>query len=233
MVQSKSVSALLTLVHLSDSALPIGGFSHSWGLETWCLEGRLQLPDSVAQAISQLLEMSVLPQDGRACAIAHQAAQLEDKQSFATLNQSLTASRWAPEQREASLQLGARLFRLAQNTGLLANFSEQFAAVHHCAAFGWLCGMLGLSRSDTVAAYLYTCVSAMVSACVRLIPLGQTDGQRIIVELLRNSEELLDRCLPELATEASLSSDDLASFSPMHEQACVEHQFLYSRIFQS
>jgi len=225
-------SVLLTLIHLSDSALPIGGFSHSWGLETWCQSGLLANSDSVFACVRELLRMSVAPQDGRACALAHQFAQQNDLSNFSTLNAHLTASRWTDEPREASLKLGARFLKLSAASSIVSNLNGlDLARIHHCAAFGWVCAIAGVSAADAVAAYLYTSCMAMVSASVRLIPLGQTEGQVVLARLRVEVENVVDQCL--FGRNGALELDDISSFAPMHEQACVEHQSLYSRLFQS
>lgn len=249
MSKTSSQSALLTLIHLSDSALPIGGFSHSWGLETWCQNGLLGNSQSVLQSVGQLLRLSIAPQDGRACALAHRLSGQDDGLGFSKLNAYLTASRWAKEPREASLHLGARFLKLCLASGIVSDLNGlNLEEIHHSAAFGWVCARVGISAADAVCAYLYTGCAAMVSACVRLIPLGQTEGQVVLAGLRVQVDALVDDCLSvEESSERRLPAcsenggsnlrpvelEDLMSFSPMHEQACVEHQTLYSRLFQS
>jgi urease accessory protein len=215
---------LLALLQLCDSALPIGGYSHSWGLETWVQRGTLKKAPEVEGAIRTLLISSMAPQEGIACALAHQYREAGNVEDFQRLNQYLSASRWSVEPAAASVALGQRLKNLAVKLGWSADFPE--GEHHHAAAFGWLSGGLGIAAHDAVAGYLFSSVNSLVSACVRLIPLGHTDGQKILLALQETIQQQATHCL-----KAEL--DDLGGFAPLHEGACEEHRRLYSRLFQS
>ncbi len=97
---------------------------------------------------------------------------------------------------------------------------------HHSVAFGWLASANRVSHFETVAAYLYASCAGLVSACVRLVPLGHTDGQRILTALRSIICGLAGDCL-------SRDLPDICSFAPLHEWACIEHESLYSRLYQS
>ena len=89
-----------------------------------------------------------------------------------------------------------------------------------------LCERLGIDLPSTISAYLYTSSSALVAACVKLVPLGHTDGQRILSSLSSVIETTAIGCLADEVL-------DISGFSPMQEWASFEHQRLYSRLFQS
>lgn len=215
---------LLVLLQLCDSALPIGGYSHSWGLETWVQREALKTAPEVEGVIRTLLISSMGPQDGIACALAHQYRKAGSFEDFQRLNQYLTASRWSIEPATASVALGQRLKNLALKLGWSAHFPE--GEYHHAAVFGWLSGALEIPAHDAVAGYLFSSVNSLVSACVRLIPLGHTDGQKILLALQETIQRQTTHCL-----KAEL--EDLGGFAPLQEWACEEHRKLYSRLFQS
>jgi urease accessory protein len=221
---------LLALLQVSDSALPIGAYSHSYGLETWVQEGNLQNVSDVSSAILTLLKYSIAPQQGIACTIARQCALANDYRRFVGLNQILSASNWAKETRQASLQMGARLARLSKEIGWLdntnTNFSQCSQAMHHAAVYGWLSALLRIDELESVSAYLYGCCASMTSACLRLVPLGHTEAQKMLAGLHTEITDLAQTCLGK-------SEAEMHSFAPMNERACVEHESLYSRLFQS
>jgi urease accessory protein len=214
---------LLALLQLCDSALPIGGYSHSWGFETWVQRETLKTAKEVEGAISTLLTLSMAPQEGIACALAYQYSQSGSFEDFQRLNQYLTASRWTVETAKASVALGQRLKNLAVNLDWSTLPEGEH---HHATVFGWLSCSLGISAHDAVAGYLFSSANSLVSACVRLIPLGHTDGQKILLALQETIQQQTILCL-----EAEL--EDLGGFAPLQEWACEEHRGLYSRLFQS
>ncbi|HEY9679792.1 MAG TPA: urease accessory UreF family protein [Drouetiella sp.] len=218
---------LLSLIQLSDSALPIGTYAHSWGLETFVQRGAIKDRASATTAIRDLLLNSVGPTDAASCGLAYVAAQHNDSKLYFDLAEQLIASRWASELHEAALSTGKRLRKLALESGLLTDLSQMPPSdAYHCLVFGWLANKLGVERSDAVTAYLYSSANAMVSALVRLIPLGHTDGQRILNELKPEIAAMSVRFIIE-------KPESLHCFAPMTDLASVQHEQLYSRLFQS
>jgi urease accessory protein len=210
---------LLRLIQLSDSAFPIGAYSHSFGFEALIERDAIRNFDDARSAIEGVLQVSIAPQDGVACALAYES----DEAGLLRLDEILSAMKWPREIQEASLQLGERLKRIALELG----WCDAFPAVsHHAVVFGYLCKRLDLSRADAVSTFLFTSVTTLASACVRLVPLGHTDGQRIISESAEVVARLTQSCL-------AADESDIAAFAPVHEHACVEHEQLYARIFQS
>jgi urease accessory protein len=232
------IEPLLTLLHLSDSALPIGGYSHSWGLETWIQKETIHDFATAEDAIKMLLANSIATQDGIACGVAYRCCLQGDFALLEKLNQHLSAAKWPAEIYQASTRLGQRLLRLAGETNFVTSLRglDQSASIaaakypaeefHHSTVFGWLAACAGVSETAAVSAFLQNSSNCLISSCVRLIPLGHTDGQRITVNL---------RPLIAQLTKESISKDiaDMSAFAPLHEAACVDHESLYSRLFQS
>ncbi|MBU6454407.1 MAG: urease accessory protein UreF [Cyanobacteria bacterium REEB67] len=235
---SDEIEPLLTLLHLADSALPIGGYSHSWGMETWIQKETIHDFGTAEEAIRLLLVNSIASQDGIACGVAYRCARDQDFQKFNLLNEHLSAAKWPPEIYQASTRLGQRLLRLASETNFVASLKgldqsknidgAVYSAeeIHHSAVFGWLAACAGVSERAAVSAFLQNSSNCLISSCVRLIPLGHTDGQRITVNL----RPLIAR-LTEEASSKEMA--DMSAFAPLHEGACVAHENLYSRLFQS
>jgi len=237
--------SLLSLLQMTDSALPIGSYSHSWGLETFVQNGTIKKADDASLAIDNILRFTLAPRDGVGATLAYRFEKspnrVGNRNSLTTINNFLEASLWASETQEASLNLGQRLLRLAENLGWCkaedftvlngaknggVNDTESKYVCHHCVAVGFLGAKLGIDIDQLIPAYLLAGVTALVAALVKLVPLGHTDGQKIISRSQPAIAELSTTCL-----SATLS--DLGGFAPMSEWAAVEHQLLYSRLFQS
>ncbi len=226
MLLDPTLDPLLVLLQLTDSALPIGSYSHSWGLETAVQEGRIQTADQVLHYLTGILSTSIGPWEGRACALAHECGITEEGDRFWQLHHRLNAARWAPEPRQASLALGQRLDQLSTKVWGIScpTHPNQIPGPHHCLTFGWIGSQVGLDQPETVRAYLFAAITGWVSAAVRLVPLGHTQGQQILTQIQPQILEILPHCL---------GSEPLSSFAPLQERDCQAHRQLYSRLFQS
>ncbi|MEN9203076.1 MAG: urease accessory UreF family protein [Thermostichus sp. DG_1_6_bins_120] len=214
------------LLQLTDSALPIGAYSHSWGLEAAVQAGRLRSRAAVQQYLLGVLHLSLAPCEGKACGLAYLRAQQGSPTELRDVQAQLEAMRWAAEPRQASLDLGKRLAQLAERTWGIPPPTP--AGLHHCLVFGWVCAAANLTLEDTLRAYLFSALSGWVSAAVRLVPLGHSDGQALLASLYEPIEQVLQQeILPNLDPPL------LSNFAPLQERDCQVHQRLYSRLFQS
>ena len=99
-------------------------------------------------------------------------------------------------------------------------------AAHHALVLGVLGWELGWEERVVVEAAGYQWLSAMVSAALRLLPLGQLAGQRLLMTLLTS--------LPAMAADIQHQSwDDLSTAAPEFDVRAMQHETLYSRLFQS
>jgi len=150
------------------------------------------------------------------------------------LQQHLQATRWAAEPRRASLDLGKRLAQLAERTWGISVPQAAGEPWHHPLAFGWICAQAGIGLEDTLRAFLFASLTGWVSAAVRLVPLGHTEGQSLLAQLYEPIETVVQQeILPVIRRDPPLNWPALSSFAPLNERDCQAHQQLYSRLFQS
>lgn len=216
---SAASMGLLKLLQLADSALPIGGLAHSFGVETLVAEADLT-EASLADYFAQWL-----PGTGRMeAAFCMRAQGIEDDQAWSALNARLSALKPARESREASLRLGKRFLVLAG--ALLERPLRPGGEVHLATAFGCVAQALQLDRRMAAAAYLHQSVSGAISACQRLLPFGQTAAMRLLWSLKPGILEAVDAA-------AVTPSEELWNLQPMLELASMRHPHLATRLFIS
>ena len=201
---------LLRLLQLADSALPIGGAAHSFGLETLAGEECLT-PLGVETFLNAYLEEA-----GVLDAVFVRRA-WKSTGGLPALNAELSARKLAREPREASLKLGRRFADLVN--GMLEQPVIE-TNLHYCIAFGAAGAAFAIPADAVALAYLHQSVTGLVFACQRLMPLGQAAAARIIWNLK-----------PAIA-RISLSQE-ASCFSPYLELASMRHGSIETRLFIS
>jgi urease accessory protein len=225
--------ALLALLQFADGLFPAGGFAHSFGLETYVQDGRVRDRQDLEAFVAAHLEGSAGPADAAAAAIAVGIARREDAQEWIGLDARLDAMKSVPEFRTASRQMGRQALRIAVGIGddpflahLACAVEDGRAAAHHATVFGAAVGREGADPERAAAAYLYATAALLVGAGLRLIALGQLDGQRVLAAMRGRIGRLA-------ATAATASADELWSFNPALEIAGIRHASLDMRLFRS
>jgi urease accessory protein len=226
-------SAFVHLLQFSDGLFPAGGYAHSFGLETLVQSGRVQTAQDVANFLRAHLENSAAPTDALLALAARKAALAQDLPTCLRLDQMTEALKMAAETREASRQMGRQTLRILSELSTNA-FVKNFAAevesgdakAHNPIVFGIASATQNWLPEETAAAFLYATSAQITSASLRLLPLGQLVGQRILWSLA-----------PLIASLAqsveSLTEDDIWSFTPEIEIAAMQHESLEARLFRS
>jgi urease accessory protein len=216
---------------MADSALPISGYTHSWGLEAAIASGRVHDPETLERWTRHWLRASLGPLEGVLVAAACRSARDGDSTVLRELNEFAEASMVPPSTRRASREMGEQLLALAATWAWSAGGVEALvpgdpAGWHHAVAFGLLGSLAGGEPGAVLTAYLHQAALGMVAAGVRAIPVGHTHGQQVVAYLHED--------IGELAGElADREPETAGAGCPFFEVLCDEQTRLYARMFRS
>jgi urease accessory protein len=230
-----TTESLLALLQFTDGLFPAGGHAHSFGLETYVQDERIRDASDVRGFLEALLEGSAGPCDAVAAVGAARAGRTADLGALLALDARLEAQKVAEELRLASRQMGRQTLRVAAELIDHATVGAFDAEVeggrtpgHNAVVFGLLAQATGAADEVLAAAYLHQTAVVVVGASLRLITLGQMDGQRI----LRSVQPVLARLAQE-AARARRPLDEMWSFNPGIDVASMRHAGLDARLFRS
>lgn len=218
--------ALLKLLQLTSPALPVGAFSYSEGLETLVDQGYLTDGATLHSWLVQELRHGGVQLEVAIATRAHHY--LNNPDQLRHWNQWLTASRDTAELRQQSWQMGRALVRLGQNLHpeLRATFADCGTPCNFAVAFGIIAAHWQIEAHTMALGYLQSWAANLIGAAVKLVPLGQTDGQSCLLQLI-----------PELTTAAErmvvLGDDELYVSGWGGAIASMHHETLYTRLFRS
>lgn len=222
---------LLRLLHLASPALPIGGFHFSQGLEYavdcgWVRDEATALDwiGGIAQASLATLDLPVLYR-------LHAAWKQNDYLSVQRWNAFLIASRETAEFRAEDRHLGSALLRVLAEMQLStelfgANAAKHPVGVSHATAFAFACARWRIEAAAAAQTFAWTWAENQVLSAVKLVPLGQSAGQR-----------LLHALTPSLGAYSARAADlldaDIGISTALNAIASGRHEIQYTRLFRS
>jgi len=218
---------LLHLLRLVSPALPVGAYSYSRGLEYAVHSGAVTDEDSARTWICGVAARSLCSLDVPVLGRLMDAWEAGEEPAVRRWNDYLFASRESRELQLEEAQMGAALARLLRDLGVeraapwvresRGGYPTMFAlaASHH-----------GIGVRQAQAGYVYAWVESQASAAMRLVPLGQTSGQRILSAAIE--------AMPAWLTAAAQCPDDaLGNLAPGLAMMSARHETQYSRLFRS
>jgi urease accessory protein len=205
--------SLARLLQLASPTLPVGAYSYSQGLEAAIEAGLVTSPETAKDWIADVLDLSVARMEAQVLR-AQIAAPSRERNDF------FLATRETAELRAETLQMGQALSRLLRDLGIEVTIEEPaYPTAFAIAVRHWK-----IDPREAMVAYLWSWLENQVMAAVKAVPLGQTAGQKILLELGGRLEEIASQEVPEEAW--SNLAPGLAHLSSQHETQ-------YSRLFRS
>ena len=226
-------TALLSLLQLTDPTLPIGGYAHSSGLETYVQQGTVNNASTAKNFVTEMLSRNLQFTDAAFVSLAYDAAQQQDFTKIIALDIECSAVKLPFEIRQASQKLGIRLIKIFQPvcTNVTADqyrtaIQLKKAAGHYCIVFGLYAVALGIDKKDALTGFYYNAAVGFVTNSVKLIPLGQHDGQELLFSLQPLIQQLAENTMQP-------DTDMIGLCCAGFDIACMQHEELYSRLYMS
>jgi urease accessory protein len=218
---------LLRLLQIVSPALPTGAFAYSQGLEQAVAEKWVTDETEARMWLLGLLRWSFATLDMPVLARLMAAWRNGDALGVTRWSRWLLASRPTRELRAEDRQLGGALARVLDGLGLAeASGWGRHPDVTHATMFALAAVRFAVAPPAAVAGAAFAWAEAVTAAAVRLVPLGQTAGQRILAAA--------GSAIPALAARAlTLPDDELGAAAPGQGVASAAHETLYSRLFRS
>ena len=222
--------ALYRLLTWLSPAYPVGAYTYSHGLEAAVEDGAVTKRDGLIAYVSAALRLGAGRVDGALLVAAHRAMAKGDDKALDEVAELGAAWRGTAEtaleaeaQGTAFTSVTLAAWPTPRFAALAARHPRQLA---HAVAFGAAAAEQGIAVRDAAFAFLAAFAANLVSAGVRLVPLGQTDGQLAIAALQPSVAA---------AADAALNADltRLGTAAPMLDIFSLRHETQYTRLFRS
>jgi urease accessory protein len=217
----------LRLLQLVSPALPVGAFAYSEGLEAAVHDGWVTDEASAARWIRGRLGHGPARLDAPIAVRLHQAWSTGDDAAVERWTRLLAAFRETRQVRAADRDMAQALARLLTSLGIddaavwIRRADATYPTLFTLAAVRW-----DIPCGDAVAGLLWSWLESQVTAAVKLVPLGQTAGQRLLLAAATD--------IPDLAAAAlACGDDDIGALAPGAAIAAARHEVLETRLFRS
>lgn len=218
---------LLRILHLASPALPIGAFHFSQGLEYAVEAGWVKDEPSALEWIAGVARQAIGTLDLPVLSRMHRAASISDDDGLQRWGRFLLAARETAELRAEDGHMGSALARILRELGAkIPGPSPPRPQPGYAEMFAVACVHWKIPESDTLQAYAWTWAENQILAAVKLVPLGQSAGQRTLHALVS--------LLEEIATQAlDIDDQDIGACALMQGLASARHETQYTRLFKS
>lgn len=218
--------SLLRLFHLVSPALPVGAFAYSQGLEYAVNAGWVHDEDSTLGWLQGVARAGVGTLDLPLVLRLYAGWVSRDQDAVRHWNQQLVAARETSELRAEDLHLGRSLARVLMEMEIAEAAHWQQCATSYAAMFALAGARWQVPAGDVLCGYLWGWTENQVVAAVKLVPLGQSAGQRLLHRLTDGMPSIVARAQSMADAEIGVSTVSQALASGLHETQ-------YSRLFRS
>lgn len=221
------LAEILRLMQLSSPMLPVGAYAYSQGLEYAAACRWVEDESSAEDWILGLMGHALGNLDVPVLARIHRAWRSNDAAAVRSWNERLFAARDSAEWQAEDRQMGQALARLLADLGIpeaaawVAGPRTCFLSLFALAAARW-----NIAPDKAACGYLWAWAENQVTAAIKLVPLGQTAGQKILSAAVA--------AIPDIVCSGlALEDGEIGFTAPRHAMAGALHETQYTRLFRS
>ena len=226
-----AVDPLYRLLAWLSPAYPIGAFSYSHGIETAVEEGFVKDRASLVAWLETVLTGGTGRVDGALFAAAWRAAEVRDWPAFDAIAERAAAWRGTSEMALESRQQGGSFLSITRtawpHADLDATHERLAGEIALPVAVALAAAAHGIALEMALGGYLHAFTANLISAAVRTVPLGQTDGQRALAGLEGAVQRTVEAAL------AVTDLDEVGTSTPLLDWCSLRHETQYTRLFRS
>ena len=230
-MENAMAEPLYRLLAWLSPAYPIGAFSYSHGVETAVEEGFIKDRASLVAWLESVLRRGTGAVDGALFAAAWRAATAEDWPAFDAIAERAAAWRGTSEMALESRQQGGSFLSITRTAwphpALDAAHERLGGELALPVAVALAAAAHGIALEQALAGYLHAFTANLISAALRTVPLGQTDGQLALAAL----ERAVNAAAQAAMVVASL--DEVGTGTPLLDWCSLRHETQYTRLFRS
>jgi urease accessory protein len=215
---------LLSLLYLTSPALPIGAFSYSGGLESAITLGWIKDEKDLEEWVTGIVHQGFACLDLPIFLRLHEAWERNDQEAILRWDRHLRASRESHELLFEDEQLAGGLRRVLAAHNRMPEWLPKppsFLTVYAVAAHSF-----GLAAHPAALGWLWSWVENQVAIACKVIPLGQSKGQQVLLALMPGLEQALQRA-------ERIRDEEIGATLPSLGLASAWHETQYTRLFRS
>lgn len=218
---------LLKTLQLNDTLFPVGGFAYSDGLETAVTNGVVVGAAGLQEWLEHYVHSVFIPFEGLALRLAMEAHSKDDWQALHILDEELTAMKPAASVRASSASVGRSFLKSVAAMRVHPDLEQARQELSNFVViYGIVFSVLGIASRHALLSFGYSRLAGMISASLRLMPIGQQQAQAVLSIVLNDVPQAVQQIVD--SGEARLMS-----FSPLLEIQQMNHQYVYSKLFRS
>jgi urease accessory protein len=223
--------ALYRLLAWLSPAYPIGAFSYSHGIETAIEEGLILNRPTLVAWLQTVLGAGTGRVDGALFAAAWRDANAKDWPAFDAVAARAAAWRGTSEMALESRQQGGSFLSITRTAwphpDLDATHERLNGEIALPVAVALAAAVHGIALETALEGYLHAFTASLISAAVRAVPLGQSDGQIALASLEGAVQKAVEAAL------AVTDLDEVGTATPLLDWCSMRHETQYTRLFRS